>query len=304
MSLWDPVLDGASKYETFIQRIVREVYQVGCRRRLSIVAEFRALVREGRVDAAMEEARTSSLTPGSSLGAIATEQARLSDVAGALATVRMVEEPEARAGIMVENAEVCAWSSEPVAAEVALTEATTATKKIRGEAWRHWHARRFAEIGMARFRLGQHEAARRACRLAFSVADGQRDETRNQTLGDVVRASCLAEDTETAAAAIQHMSPGGCRDRAIGRLAGAEDFRLGTTSFTTNSLAQSESARSSWLKSKFKLSWTLNALIAAVHQPIDAASQVFQDQEEDGNDNKYEYGGKRKTERDGYCHRD
>ena len=77
MSLWDPVLDGPSKHETFAQRLIREIHQVGGRTRFAIEAELRGMVCEGRLDAAMEEASTSSLAPGISLGAIATEQARL-----------------------------------------------------------------------------------------------------------------------------------------------------------------------------------------------------------------------------------
>lgn len=220
MSLWDPVLDGPSKHETFAQRLVREIYQVGGRTRFAVEAELRAMVRDGRLDAAMEEASTSSLAPAVSLRAIATEQARLGDVACAVATARNVEEPDARAGIMVEIASIRSRASDPVTAEAALTEATAAAGKIRGKGWRHWRARRYAEIGLAKFRLGQQEAAGDACRLALKVAQGQRNATRDQTLADVVRAACLAEDTATAAAAIQFIGPGGYRDRSVGKLAG------------------------------------------------------------------------------------
>ena len=217
MSLWDPILDGPSKHQTFGQLLCRGMCDLSGRGALT--ADLRQMVRAGRVAEAIAEAKDSDYSEGIGFGAIAAEQANLGDIAGALDTAELITDHDNRATAMIDIAETCRRASDTAAADTALAKAFEAARKIRGVGWRHWRARCLAKIGLVKHRLGQPDAARRFCRLALDVATKQRGETRNQTLGDVVRAFCLIGDVESAAMAIQEMDQEGPRSWAVAVLA-------------------------------------------------------------------------------------
>jgi hypothetical protein len=134
MSLWDPVLDGPSKHETFQQRNIRRFARWAEGTRWAVEDKLKAMVRAGRDDDAIAEARTCNLNPCICLSAIAAEQARLGRAARALLTTETIADPEARAGALLDVAEECRRSGDHAAADAALASASAAATKVRGQA--------------------------------------------------------------------------------------------------------------------------------------------------------------------------
>lgn len=146
MNLWDPVLDEPSKHETFGERLVGQM--ISRQSRLRYEANLEQMVRGGRVPEAVAEAQASTYAPAIGLTAISNEQARQGNLAEAVATAKLINDPHGRAEAFIRIAETRRRANDPGAAGTALEEATGAARKIRGALSAHWRARTLAKIGL------------------------------------------------------------------------------------------------------------------------------------------------------------
>jgi tetratricopeptide (TPR) repeat protein len=208
----------------FGEKLVLEMLAVsGSHERKRYEAEIKKLVRTGHYEEAIQAAHASTVRASVGLKLIAVELAQAGDITKALSVVPLVLDPDCQAESLVGIAEACRRRSCSEEADSALTRALTAAKKIRGEGWRHWRAMRLADIGVARWRLGQKDLAQTMCHSAQELAETAHNEVWFQTVPITVAALCQIGDLVAASAAVDRMKsrggyPGAVRD-AVGTLA-------------------------------------------------------------------------------------